>query len=75
MHRTVQTVKEFSGRVGHRLWLALLAAGGLVSGIVYAARKRLTSATSVVYRRGKTLLGKAGTVLAHLLPVFDACGT
>jgi hypothetical protein len=66
MHRTVQTVKDVSGRLGQRLWLALLAAGGLVSGVVYAACKRLTPATSVVYRRGKTLLGKAGTVLVRL---------
>jgi hypothetical protein len=57
------------------LWLALLAAGGLVSGVVYAARKRLTSATSVVYRRGKTLLSKAGTVLVRLLSACTLSGT
>jgi hypothetical protein len=57
-------------QAGRGVGMALLAAGGVVAGVVYAARWRIASAASAVYRQGKTLLGKAGNALARLLPTF-----
>jgi aromatic ring hydroxylase len=63
--RAVQKVKQF----GHGVGVALVAAGGVVAGIIYAARKRIASAAVAVYDVGKGLLGKAGTALARRLPM------
>ena len=64
VHRTVQTVKK----VGRGVSLAMLAAGGMVAGVVYAARRRIVSAATTVFRHGKTLLRGAIMVLSGLLP-------
>ncbi|HEY7157666.1 MAG TPA: hypothetical protein VH575_27165 [Gemmataceae bacterium] len=62
-------------RLGCGVGTALVAAGGVVAGVVYAARQRIASGAIAVYRQGKTLLGKAGNALARLLPTFDRGGT
>src|SRR5215472_14576114 len=57
VQRTVQTVKK----VGRGVGMALVAAGGVVAGVVYAARAKIASVASTVYHQGKALLRKAGT--------------
>jgi hypothetical protein len=71
VRRTVQAVQKAGRGVG----VALLAAGGMVAGVVYATRRRIASLATAVYRQGKTLLGKAGTALTQLLPAFALGGT
>jgi hypothetical protein len=71
VRRTVQAVRKAGRSVG----IALLAAGGMVAGVVYAARRRIISAATTLYRQGKSLLGKAGSALARLLPTFAFGGT
>jgi len=66
VRRAVQAVQKAGRGVG----MAVLAAGGVVAGVVYAARQRIASAATAVYRQRKTLLGKAGAALARLLPTF-----
>jgi hypothetical protein len=61
--QTVQKVKQLGRGVG----MALVAAGGVVAGLVYAARKKIASAAVAVYGVGKSLMRRAGTVLAGLL--------
>src|SRR5262249_13490441 len=63
--QTVWKVKQF----GHSVGVALVAAGGVVAGVLYAARKKIASAAVAVYDLGKSLMGKAGKALAHLLPM------
>lgn len=64
--QTVRKVKQFGRGVG----MALLAAGGVVAGLVYAARRQIASAAVAVYRVGKSLIHRAGTALVRLLPVY-----
>jgi hypothetical protein len=71
VRRTVQKVKQFGRGVG----IALVAAGGVLAGIVYAARKKIASVATVVYRGGKRLFGRAITTLAGLMPAFAFDGT
>ena len=71
VRRTVQTVKQLGRSVG----MALVAAGGVVAGVVYAARKQIVSVASTVYHQGKALLRKTGTALTRFLPVFAFAGT
>jgi hypothetical protein len=71
VRRTVQAVQK----VGRGVGVALLAAGGMVAGVIYAARRRIASLATDVYRQGRTLLGKAGTALTQLLPTFALGGT
>jgi hypothetical protein len=71
VRRAVRSVKKAGRGVG----MALLAAGGVVVTIAYAVRKRIVAAASAVCRHGKTLVCKAGTALARLLPRFAFCGT
>jgi hypothetical protein len=71
VRRTIQAVQKAGRGVG----MALLAAGGVVAGVVYAARRRIASAASAVYRQGKTLLDKAGNAVARLLPTFAFGGS
>jgi hypothetical protein len=63
--QTVDKVK----RLGRGVGMALVAAGGVVAGLVYAARKKIASAAVPVYGVGKSLMGRAGTTLAGLLPM------
>jgi hypothetical protein len=63
--QTVQRVKQFGRGIG----MALVAAGGVVVGLVYVARKKIASAAVAVYDVGKSLIRKAGTTLAGLLPM------
>ena len=71
VRRTVQTVQRFGRGVG----MALVAAGGVLAGIVYAARKQIASVASTVYRGGRRLLGRALTTLARMMPSFVFGGT
>jgi hypothetical protein len=71
VRRTVQTVQRFGRGVG----MALVAAGGVLAGIVYAARKQIASVASAVYRGGKRLFGRAITTLASMMPSFVFGGT
>ncbi len=71
VRRTIQAVQQAGRGVG----MALLAAGGMVAGIVYAAHQRIACVATTVYRQGKSLLGKAGNGLARLLPTIAFGGT
>jgi hypothetical protein len=71
VRRTVQTVQRFGRGVG----MALVAAGGVLAGIVYVARKKIASVASAVYCGGRRLLGRALTSLASMLPSFVFGGT
>ena len=68
---TVQTVKKIGSGIG----MALVAAGGMLAGVIYTARKRIASVAIAVYDAGKSLIRKAGTALARLLPVLAFGGT
>ncbi len=69
--RTVQTVQRFGRGVG----ITLAAAGGVLAGVIYAARKKIASVASTVYRGGGRLLGRAITALASIMPSFVFGGT
>jgi len=71
VRRTVQTVQRFGRGVG----MALVAVGGVLAGIVYAARKQIASVAAAVYQGGKRLLGRAITTLASMMPSFAFGGT
>src|SRR5579859_7658475 len=71
LRRSIQAVQK----AGRGARMALVAAGGVVASVLYAARRRLVSVVSAVYRRGQTLLGQAGQALARLLPTFARGGT
>lgn len=71
LRQTFQTVKK----VGHGVGLALMAAGGVVAGVVYAARQRIASMAVAVYDAGRSLIRKAGAALVRLLPLFAFGGT
>jgi hypothetical protein len=64
VRQTVQMV----GKVGTRIGLALLAAGGLLAGVVYTVRRQLAAGATAVYHVSKRLLGGAVTALMSLLP-------
>jgi hypothetical protein len=64
--RTVQKVRQFGRGVG----MALVAAGGVVAGSVYAARKRIASVAATVYWHGKRLVQGALSALTSFLPSF-----
>jgi len=68
--QTVHKVKQWGRGVG----MALLAVGGVVAGLVYAARKKIAAAASTVYRHGKRLVQGAVSALASLLPSFVFSG-
>ena len=63
--QTVRKVKQWGRGVG----MALLAVGGVLAGVGYAARQKIASAVVAVYDVGKRLIHKAGMALARLLPV------
>ncbi len=71
LRQTIQTVKK----VGQGVGLALVAAGGMLAGAVYAARKRIAAAAVAVYDAGRNLIRKAGAALVRLLPLFAFGGT
>jgi hypothetical protein len=58
-----------------RVGIALLAAGGGVASLVYAARAKFASAVVAAYHIGKSLIHRAGMALARLLPVYAFGGT
>ena len=66
VRRTAQTVKKFGRRVG----IALVACGGVVAGVVYAARKQIVSVATAVYRYGKRLAHGVISPLMRFLPSF-----
>src|SRR6185312_11169240 len=57
--QTVRNVKQFGRGVG----MALLAVGGVVAGVVYAARRQIAAAAATVYRHGKRLVQGAISAL------------
>ena len=63
---TVRKVKQ----LGRGVSMALLAAGGVVAGVVYAARKKIAAAAATMYRHGKRLVQGAVSALTGLLPSF-----
>jgi hypothetical protein len=67
---TVRKVKQLGRGVG----MALLAVGGVIAGIVYAARKQIVAAASTVYRHGKRLVQGAVSALTSVLPSFVFSG-
>ncbi len=75
LRRTACAVKEAGGRLGSRVWLTLLAVGGVIASAAYAARRRIASAAATVYQAGKRLMHRAGAALVRLLPVFALGGT
>jgi hypothetical protein len=68
--RTLKTVKKLGRGVG----MALVAAGAVVAGFVYAARKKIAFAARSVYRHGKRLIHRAIAALTSLLPSFALGG-
>jgi hypothetical protein len=71
VRRTVQKVKQ----LGHGVGMALVAAGGVLAGIVYAARKQIASVASAVNRHGKRLVHGTTSYLTNFLPSFAFGGT
>ncbi len=71
VRRTVDTVQ----RLGRGVGMALVAAGAAVAGLIYAARRQITSVASAVYQRGRRLLGRAITTWASMMPSFVFGGT
>jgi hypothetical protein len=66
VRQAVQTVKQMGRGVG----MALLATGAVVAAVVYAARDRIASMATAVYRQGKRLVHKALGALTSYLPSF-----
>ena len=73
----VKTDYQESGvkQLGRGVGMALVAAGSVLAGIVYAARKKIASVASAVYWGGRRLLGRAITSLASMMPSFVFGGT
>ena len=71
IRRTVQKVKE----LGHGVGMALVAAGGVLAGIFYVARKKIASVASAVYQGGRRLVGRSIASLASMMPSFVFGGT
>jgi hypothetical protein len=70
VRRTVQTVKKFGRGIG----MALVAAGAVLAGIVYAARKKIASVATAVYRHSKRLVQGSVSYLTGFLPSFAFSG-
>jgi phage-related tail protein len=66
VRRTVQKVK----RLGRGVGMTLMAAGGVLAGVIYAARKKIASAATVVYRHGRRLVQAVVSSLTGFLPTF-----
>ena len=66
VRRTVQSVKQWGRGAG----MALLAAGGVAAGTVYAARKQIVSMAAALYRQGKRRVHGAVSALTGFLPSF-----
>jgi hypothetical protein len=71
VRRTVQKMKQLGRGVG----VALVAAGGVLAGDIYAARKKIACLVSVDYRGGRRFLGRAMTIVASMVPTFAFGGT
>lgn len=71
LRRTVQKMKK----LGRGAVMAVMAAGGVVVGLVYAARKQIASVAAAVYHSGRRLLGRAMSALTGILPSFALGGT
>ena len=66
VRRTVQKVKQ----LGHGVGMALVAAGAVVAGIFYVARKKIASVATAMYRHGKRLVQGVVSYLTGFLPTF-----
>jgi hypothetical protein len=71
VRRTVQKVQQFGRGVG----MALVAAGGVLAGIVYMARKKIASLATAIFQGGRRLLGRAITSVTSMMPSFVFGGT
>jgi hypothetical protein len=56
-------------------FLERAVAGGVVAGIIYAARKKIASLASAVYHGGRRLFGRATMTLVSMMPSFVFGGT
>jgi hypothetical protein len=70
VRRAVQTVKKLGRGVG-----VALVAGGVLAGVICAARRKIASVASTVYRGGRRLFGRVITASASILPSFAFGGT
>jgi hypothetical protein len=70
VRRPVQTLSRFGRSVG----MSVLAAGGLVAGVVCAARKQIASVAPAGYRYGKRLVHGAISALMNFMPSFAGFG-
>jgi hypothetical protein len=66
VQRIVQKVKQLGRGVG----VALLAAGGVLAGVIYAARRTIARVASAAYRGGRRFLGRAITALTNVVPCY-----
>ena len=57
-------------RISRSVGLGLLAAGGVIAGVVYKARKRIAAFAKTVYRHGKQMIQGAVAALMGLVPSF-----
>jgi hypothetical protein len=71
IRRTVHKAKQLGRGVG----VALVAAGGVLAGIVYDARRKIASVASALYQGGRRVFSRAITALASMLPAFAFGGT
>lgn len=70
LRRTVQAVR----RAGRSARMTLLTAGGVMAGVLYAARQRLASLATAVYHHGKGFVRRAISALTSFLPSFACSG-
>jgi hypothetical protein len=70
VRRTVRAVR----RAGRSASMALLTAGGVMAGVVYAARQRIASLATAVYHHGTGLVRRAISALTSFLPSFACSG-
>jgi hypothetical protein len=71
LRRTAEKGKQLGRGVG----MTLMAAGGVLAGIVYATRKQIVSLATAVCRHGKRFVQGAVSYWTRLLPSFVVCGT
>ena len=64
LRHTVHNVNKLGRGVG----MALMAAGGVVAGLVYVARQQIAKAVLAVYHVGTRLLGRTIAALTGMLP-------
>ena len=71
---TAGRAARLAREAGRRGGALLLAAGGVLAGGLYVARKHIVSAASFVYGHAKSAVVAVGAALFRLLPAFAFCG-